>query len=91
MAAIDLTRLNKQVEELKQAFSEPTEFRKRLHERRSSITAMPTRQNKDVAPVSFMRVLRHPESGFASNRQWAQLESQRGRQRNPVSWMNSGR
>ena len=56
MAAIDLTRLNKQIEELKQAFSEPTEFRKRLHGTLQFYHRYAHRQNKDVTPVSFMRV-----------------------------------
>lgn len=61
MAAIDLTRLNKQIEALKEVFSQPAEFRKRLHETLQFYHRYAHRKHKDAVPVSFMRVYDLPE------------------------------
>lgn len=61
MAAIDLTRLNKQIESLKDVFSQPAEFRNRLHETLQFYHRYAHRQHKDAVPVSFMRVYDLPE------------------------------
>ncbi len=61
MAAIDLTRLNKQIEELKEVYSQPAEFRKLLHETLQFYHRYAHRQHKDSVPVSFMRVYDMPE------------------------------
>ncbi len=61
MAAIDLTRLNKQIEGLKDVFSQPAEFRQRLHETLQFYHRYSHRQHKDAVPVSFMRVYDMPE------------------------------
>lgn len=61
MAAIDLTRLNKQIEALKEAFSQPAEFRQRLHETLQFYHRYAHRQHKDAVPVSFMRVYNLPD------------------------------
>ena len=61
MAAIDLTRLNKQIERLKEVFSQPAEFRKELHDTLQFYHRYSHRQHKDAVPVSFMRVYDLPE------------------------------
>jgi|GEM_PF-560039 len=61
MAAIDLTRLNKQIEALKQAFSQPVEFRRQFHEILQFYHRYAHRQHKDAVPVSFMRVYDLPD------------------------------
>lgn len=61
MAAIDLTRLNKQIEGLKQVFSQPTEFRRQFHEILQFYHRYAHRPHKDAVPVSFMRVYDLPD------------------------------
>ena len=61
MAAIDLTRLNKQIEGLKEVFSQPVEFRQRLHATLQFYHRYAHRQHKDAVPVSFMRVYNLPD------------------------------
>jgi len=61
MAAIDLTRLNKQIEALKQVFSQPAEFRRQFHETLQFYHRYAHRQHKDAVPVSFMRVYDLPD------------------------------
>jgi hypothetical protein len=61
MAAIDLTRLNKQIEALKQVFSQPAEFRRQFHEILQFYHRYAHRQHKDAVPVSFMRVYDLPD------------------------------
>jgi len=61
MAAIDLTRLNKQIEALKQVFSQPAEFRHQFHEILQFYHRYAHRQHKDAVPVSFMRVYDLPD------------------------------
>ena len=61
MAAIDLTRLNKQIEALKEVFSQPKEFRQRFHETLQFYHRYAHRQHKDAVPVSFMRVYDLPD------------------------------
>ncbi len=61
MAAIDLTRLNKQIEGLKEVFSQPVEFRQRLHATLQFYHRYSHRQHKDAVPISFMRVYDLPE------------------------------
>jgi hypothetical protein len=61
MAAIDLTRLNKQIEALKEVFSQPAEFRKLFHEILQFYHRYAHRQHKDAVPVSFMRVYDLPD------------------------------
>ena len=61
MAAIDLTRLRKQIEGLKEVFSQPAEFRQRLHDTLQFYHRYAHRQHKDAVPVSFMRTYDLPE------------------------------
>jgi len=61
MAAIDLTRLNKQIEELKGVYSLPGEFRQRFHSILQFYHRYAHRQHKDAVPVSFMLVYDLPE------------------------------
>ena len=61
MAAIDLTRLNKQIDALKQVFSQPAEFRRQFHEILQFYHRYAHRQHKDAVPVSFMRVYDLPD------------------------------
>ena len=61
IAAIDLTRLNKQIEGLKEVFSQPVEFRQRLHATLQFYHRYAHRQHKDAVPVSFMRVYNLPD------------------------------
>ncbi len=61
MAAIDLTRLNKQIEGLKEVFAQPVEFRQQFHEILQFYHRYAHRQHKDAVPVSFMRVYNLPD------------------------------
>ncbi len=61
MAAIDLTRLNKQIEGLKEVFAQPVEFRRQFHEILQFYHRYAHRQHKDAVPVSFMRVYNLPD------------------------------
>lgn len=61
MAAIDLTRLNRQIEGLKEVFGQPEEFRKLFHETLQFYHRYAHRQHKDAVPVSFMRVYDLPD------------------------------
>ena len=61
MAAIDLTRLNKQIEGLKEVFAQPAEFRRQFHEILQFYHRYAHRKHKDAVPVSFMRVYDLPE------------------------------
>jgi len=61
MPAIDLTRLRKQIEGLKEVYSQPVEFRQRLHETLQFYHRYAHRQHKDAVPVSFMRMYDLPE------------------------------
>ena len=61
MAAIDLTRLNKQIDALKEVFSQPAEFRQQFHETLQFYHRYAHRQHKDAVPVSFMRVYDLPD------------------------------
>jgi len=61
MAAIDLTRLNKQIEGLKEVFSQPVEFHRQFHEVLQFYHRYAHHRHKDAVPVSFMRVYDLPE------------------------------
>lgn len=61
MAAIDLTRLNKQIEGLKEVFGQPVEFRRQFHEILQFYHRYAHRKHKDAVPVSFMAVYDLPE------------------------------
>ncbi len=61
MAAIDLTRLNKQIEGLKEVFSQPVAFHQRFHETLQFYHRYAHRPHKDAVPVSFMRVYDLPD------------------------------
>jgi len=61
MAAIDLTRLTKQTEALKEVYSNPSEFRSKLHETLQFYHRYAHRQQKDAVPISFMLVYDLPE------------------------------
>ena len=61
MAAIDLTRLNKQIEGLKEVFGQPVEFRRQFHEILQFYHRYAHRKHKDAVPISFMRVYDLPE------------------------------
>ena len=61
MAAIDLTRLNKQIETLKEAFAQPAEFRLQLHAVLQFYHRYAHRKQKDSVPISFMQAYDLPE------------------------------
>lgn len=61
MAAIDLTRLSKQIEGLKDVFLQPAEFRQKFHEILQFYHRYAHRQHKDAVPISFMLVYDLPE------------------------------
>lgn len=65
MAAIDLTRLKKQIEVLRVDFSDPAVFRARLHETLQFYHRHAYRQHKDAVPVSFMLLYDLPEQVLA--------------------------
>ena len=56
MAAIDLNRLNKDIDRLKENYSQPKEFRHALHDILSFYHRYAHRPTKDALPKSFMRV-----------------------------------
>ncbi len=60
MAAIDLTRLSRQIEALKTVSSDPIEFRNLLHETLQFYHRHSHRQHKDAVPASFMLVYNLP-------------------------------
>jgi len=61
MAAIDLTRLNKQIETLKEAFAQPAEFRRQLHAVLQFYHRYAHRKHKDSVSFSFMQTYDLPE------------------------------
>lgn len=61
MVAIDLTRLHKQIEGLKEVFAQPAEFRLKFHEVLQYYHRYAHRKHKDAVPVSFMRTYDLPE------------------------------
>jgi len=60
MTAIDLTRLQKQIEELSSVFSEPAAFVKALHELLSFYERRAYRPSSELVPKTFMRSYRLP-------------------------------
>ncbi len=61
MAAIDLTRLNKQIDGLKEAFAQPADFRRQLHVVLQFYHRYAHRKHKDSVSISFMQTYDLPE------------------------------